>query len=66
MSEKMTFQNKFANCQKIDVGPTSLFRPDYDIAKLTSGRHRANVGKDGIYNKLTNDQKIDVGPTLLF
>ena len=66
MSEKMTFITSRQTVRKIYVGPTLLFRPDYDIAKLTSGRHRANVGKDGIHNKSANCQKTDVGPMLLF
>ena len=55
-----------ANGQKTDVGPTLFFRPDYDIGKLTSGRHLTNVGKDEIHDKSANNQKIDVGLTLLF
>ena len=66
MSEKMKFMTSRQTNQKIDVGPTLLFRPDYDIAKLMSGRHLANVGKDGIHNKSANCQKTDVGPMLFF
>ena len=39
---------------------------NYDIGKLTSGRHLTDVGKDEIHDKSAIDQKIDVGPTLLF
>ena len=67
MSEKMKFMTRRLTDQKIDVGPgRCVFRPDYDIAKIMSGRHLASVGKDDIHNKSANCQKIDVGPTLLF
>ena len=48
------------NWRRADIWPMSLFRPDYDIAKLTSGRHLANVGKDGIHIKSANCQKTDM------
>ena len=56
-------QNKSANCQKIDVGPTLLFQPNYDIVVADIWPISE---KDDIQNKSANDQKIDVGPTSYF
>ena len=67
MLGKMAFiTSRSANCQKTDVGPMLFLDLNYDIGKLTSGRHLTDVGKDEIHDKSANDQKIDVGPTLLF
>ena len=48
------------------LGRCCFLDMNYDIEKLTLGRHLTDVGKDEIHDKPANDQKIDVGPTLLF
>ena len=60
MLGSMAFITSRQTVRKLMLGNV-LFRPDYDIAKLTSGLHLANVGKDGIHNKSSNCQKTDVG-----
>ena len=66
MSEKITFMTSRQTVRKLMLGRCCSLDLNYDIGKLTSGRHLTDIGKDEIHDKSANDQKIDVGPTLLF
>ena len=66
MSEKITFMTSRQTVRKLMLGRCCSLDLNYDIGKLTSGRHLTDVGRDEIHDKSANDQKIDVGPTLLF
>ena len=65
MLGKMAFITSRQTVRKLMLGRCFLDL-NYDIGKLTSGRHLTDVWKDKIHDKSANDQKIDVGPTLLF
>ena len=59
--QHITSYEKSAKCQKIYVGPTLLFRPDYDMEKLMSGQHRANVINVGSSEKSARVRKMILG-----
>ena len=64
---KMAFITSRQTVRKLMLGRCCYFDMNYDIGKLTSGRHRDRCRKR--WNSWTSwltDYKIDVGPTLLF
>ena len=63
MSKKMTFIRSRQTVRKLMLGRRCFLDLNFDIGKLTSGRHLTDVGKDEIHDKSANDQNIDVGPT---
>ena len=65
MLGKMAFITSRQTVRKLMLGRCFLDL-NYDIGKLTSGRHLTDVWIDEIHDKSANDQKIDDGPTLLF